>query len=244
MLDQSRLVILDAIDGAGKTTVLNGLKQRFLDQGKQVFDLVEYTKAHHRLPEITEEGIAEAEVLISAEPTHCWVGAAIREEILPLHADRTPGGKLTAQAFALDRAFLFTRIILPFLRAKPGRIVLQDRGVITSFAYQPLQDPSVSLEWLQSLEGNQIELSRSPDLFLLLNIAPATALERINSRGLRVDQDIFEKASFQERLVARYRDAYVLASYRAGGTQIQEIDASQTPDRVTDDAWQEIQKVL
>lgn len=225
--DEGRFIVIDAGDGAGKSTAIKAMVDLLASRGRKIFDLVAYTKEHHRLPEIDEPELAEADTLISAEPTYCWVGSAIREEIIKAHADRMHDGNTAALAFSLDRQMLFGRVILPFLRAKPGRIVLQDRGVITSLAYQPLQDPALTLDWLASLDGNRLELSRVPDLFLYLNVDAEVAMQRLAGRGEKTDQQIYENLEFQRKLAARYRDPEVLKPYADGGSRIVEIDASQ-----------------
>ncbi len=229
-MNQGKLIIVDAIDGAGKSTVINSVAEWLKGQGLTVFDLQAYQKEHHALP---EGETIDADVLISAEPTYSWVGAAIRHEIIKSHSGRSYHGRATAEAFALDRQVLFTRVILPFLSAKPNRWVIQDRGVITSLAYQPLQDERVTMDWLLSLEGNRAELSRPPDLLLLLRLTPDEAMQRLASRTHKIDGDIYENPTFQERLALRYRDPSVLAPYTSAGTKIIEIDASQSPENVS-----------
>lgn len=228
-MNQGKLIIVDAIDGAGKSTVINGIAEQLKGQGRTIFDLQAYQKEHHALP---EGETIDADVLLSAEPTYCWVGSAIREEIIKSHSGRSYHGRAAAEAFALDRQVLFTRVILPFLSAKPDRWVIQDRGVITSLAYQPLQDERITLDWLLSLEGNRAELSRPPDLLLLLRLTPEEAMQRLAGRAHKVDGHIYENPTFQDRLALRYRDPAVLAPYASAGTTIREIDASKSPEDV------------
>lgn len=239
--DGSTLVIVDAIDGAGKYTTVKAMADQLARTGLRIFNLSEYMRTNHRLPEINETIIEEADVLISSEPTLCWIGAAIRDEIVHTHTDRAWSARTAAEAFALDRWVLFSRLIIPFLKARPNRYVLQERGVVSSLAYQPLQDPSVTLEWMLSLEGNRVELSRPPDLLLLLRLTSTEAMRRISGRGDKVDGHIYEETSFQERLIARYRDPAVLEPYVRAGTKIVEIDASRSPEEVGESACKELQ---
>lgn len=234
------LVIVDAIDGAGKYTAIKAMSEYLGAQGKKIFNLSEYTQREHRLPTVDEPGICDADVLISSEPTFCWIGAAIREEIIKAQVGRSYHARAAAEAFALDRQVLFTRVILPFLQAKPDRFVLQERGVISSLAYQPLQDNTVTIDWLLSLEGNRAELSRPPNLLLLLRLSSEEAMKRLEGRFNKVDGHIYEELPFQERLIARYRDPEVLKPYQNLGTRIVEIDANQSPEAV----GQEVCRVL
>ncbi len=238
MTHPGTLIILDAIDGAGKYTAIKAMAEHLTSQGKKIFNLSEYAQREHRLPNVDEPDIVDADVLISSEPTFCWIGAAIREEIIKTQTGRSYHARAAAEAFALDRQVLFTRVILPFLQAKPGRYVLQERGVISSLAYQPLQDTSVTVDWLLSLEGNRAELSRPPNLLLLLRLTSDEAMKRIGGRTNKIDGHIYEELSFQERLIARYRDPHVLKPYQDLGTRIVEIDATQPPEAVGKDVCQ------
>lgn len=230
MSQQGLFIVVDAIDGAGKSTALQAISKHLESKGKRLFDLVAFQKEHHRLPELAE--LADVDVLLSAEPTYSWAGLAVREELIKAHADRVHSGKVTAEGFSLDRYVLFSRVVLPFLNERPGRVVIQDRGVITSLAYQPLQDPSITLEWLQSLSGNALELSRPPELLFLLRITPEEAMERLSKRTEKQDGVVFENTDFQARVAMQYRSEAVLAPYKNGGTKVIEIDATQTPEQV------------
>lgn len=247
MNDRSRFIVIDAIDGAGKSTVIHAMTDWLKQQNLKIFDLVEYQKIHHRLPdpETKEETLLhEADVLLTAEPSYSWIGSAIREEIIKTHSGYSYHGRSAAEAFALDRQVLFTRVILPFLNERPNRWIIQDRGVISSLAYQPLQDERVTLEWLLSLEGNRAELARPPELLLLLRLAPEEAMQRLGNRAEKIDGHIYETASFQEKLAQRYRDPAVLAPYREAGTRIIEIDASRSPEEVGKSACEALASLI
>lgn len=244
MASQGHLIILDAIDGAGKSTATRAMADAFLKRSLRIFDLVGYMKEQGRLPEINDAGIREADVLLSAEPTYCWVGTAIRDELIREHPNRSYDGFAAAYGFALDRQILFSRVILPFLQARPDRWVIQDRGVISSLAYQPLQDERITLEWLLTLPGNKLELSRAPDLLLLLRLSPEEAMHRLNDRDANTDPQVYENYQFQAKLAARYRDLQVLAPYKEAGTRIVEIDASQDQIHVGQDVVRELETLF
>jgi dTMP kinase len=219
MPTKGTLIVIDAIDGAGKGTVMDALE------------------AHLRM--------TGRDYLRVAEPTHDGIGKVIRDELIATHDDgRTYSGRSAAMAFALDREVLYKKIVLPFLAETPNRVVIQDRGVISSLAYQPLQDASVTLDWLLSLEGNRVELSRSPDLFLVLRLDPAEAERRLAGRTEKRDNSVYERTDFQERLAARYRDPDVLKPYRDAGTLIVEIDASQSKEDVAQACLNALQPIL
>ena len=182
-------------------------------------------------------------VRLSAEPTYCWVGKAIRDDLLRPHSNRTYDGRVLAQAYSLDRLELFSRVVIPFLQNNPNRWVIQDRGAITSLAYQTVQDPTITPEWLMTLDGNRLELTRPPELLLLLRLTPEAALARLAGRTDKQDDAIFETPSFQEQVAAQYRNPAVLKPYADAGTRIVEIDATLPPEEVIRNAIREIEAI-
>ncbi|KKW28225.1 MAG: hypothetical protein UY72_C0080G0013 [Candidatus Uhrbacteria bacterium GW2011_GWD2_52_7] len=194
------LIVVDGMDGAGKGTLLNALQQR----------------------------IAHRKHLVATEPTFRFVGSVIREELIANHSGFAYSGKTVATAFALDRDMLYSRMILPYLAEHPDSVVLQDRGLITSLAYQPLQDAEVTIEWLLSLHGNQVELSRPPDALVILHLDPEVARQRLLARRDKNDKAIFEQIEFMRCVAARYRDPTVVAPYVERGTRVVHVDAERS----------------
>jgi dTMP kinase len=204
-------VLIEAIDGAGKGTVIRGLTEHF---------------ANKALP-----------ILRVCEPAHHSLGSIIRDELIKKHADgRTYPGKMIAEAYAIDRAILFNTSILPFKLANPRGIILQDRGLFSSLTYQPLQDPTLGSDFLLSLEGNQLELNNPPTVLLILNLSPETAAQRLAGRTEKNDQSVFEEGSFQDKLINRYQDEDLRKIYKNKGVTVIDINAEQTPEKVLSDA--------
>jgi len=212
-------IVIESIDGAGKGTV-----------GPII------------LAELAKRG---RETLSVAEPTHAGIGKFIREEIIFKHVDgHSYSGLVTAQMFAIDREVLYTETILPWKNAHPEGVVIQDRSVLSSLAYQPLQDPEVKLEWLLELRGNQIELANAPDVLFILRIDPEEAKRRLAARIDKQDNSVFEKDEFQKALAERYLDPVIQAPYRAAGTKILVIDAGGTREEVAERVKQALSSVL
>lgn len=212
-------ILIESIDGAGKGTVIPVILEELAQRGK--------------------------EILHVAEPTHEGIGKFIREEIIFAHADgHRYSGLVTAQMFAIDREVLYTQKILPWKSEHPEGVVVQDRGALSSLAYQPLQDAEVRLEWLLELRGNQIELANAPDALFILHIDPSEAQRRLTARTDKQDNSVFEKRDFQEKLAARYLDATVQAPYRAAGTKIIVIDAGGTREEVAARVKEALNSVL
>lgn len=213
------LIVVEAIDGGGKGNVVDGLEAFLRGQG--------------------------LEVLRVAEPTSIGLGKFIREELTAKHADgRTYPGTVTAKAFAMDREALYKEKVLPFLAEDGNRVVLQDRGVLSSFVYQPVQDSAVTLDWLLSLDGNKLELSRPPDLLLVLRVDAAVAMQRLAGRIEKNDNSIFERSDFQEQVAARYRDPVLLAPFTERGTRVVEINSGQPKEAVVADAIDAVRQIL
>ena len=231
--DQGTFIQVDGIDGAGKSTLLSAACAWAEQRHMRIFDVVAWSKQEKRLPTLQEVG--DADLLLTAEPSHAWIGAAIRDEIIrngtPYHA------RFAAQAFALDRGVQYRRLVLPFLQSRPNRWVLQDRGLLSSLAYQPLQsqqevatDPSqqaVTIEWLLELDGNRIALDDPPDIFVFLDVDARLAQERLAGRTAKIDDHRFDAFEFQHALASRYRDPTVSAPLTSRGTQLAIINGAQ-----------------
>lgn len=102
-----RFIVLDGVEGAGKSTQLTRLAEALRD--------------------------ADEEVVLTFEPGGTPVGSAIREVLLsPLHPDITPLTEIFL--FCASRAQHCDRVIRPALGE--GRVVLCDRFSAATFAYQ------------------------------------------------------------------------------------------------------------
>jgi thymidylate kinase len=229
-------VMIEGIDGSGKSTVLNACRAWAEERGSVFFDVVAFSEREGRLPSVDEVG--DATGLITAEPTFCWTGKAIREEIIAKHEVRGTSdvgrytGWETAQAYALDRLVLFRRLVIPFLQNHPDRIIFQDRGLGSSLAYQPLQDPTLTTERLLEISGNGQTIAFPPSLLLLIRTEAAAAMARLAKRTEKQDDVIFEEPDFQSKLVTRYLSEEVLGPFKRIGTKIAEIDGNLGIDAV------------
>ncbi|MFA6447183.1 MAG: hypothetical protein WCW31_02895 [Patescibacteria group bacterium] len=244
-------VVVEGIDGSGKSTVLNACRDWAKSLGKQnFFDVVAFSQEHHRLPEMDE--IGDADVLLTAEPGFCWTGSAIRDEIIAKrdsrhvtrdtkdesqvtnHESQEPrySGLETAEAFSLDRLVLFRKIIIPFLQGHPDRMIFQDRGLGSTLAYQPLQDVSLSTELLVKLSGNAQTLAFNPTLLILIRTEAAAAMARLANRTDKKDDHIFEVPDFQQKLAIRFLSDDVLGPFKQAGTIVSEVDGNSGIEQV------------
>ncbi len=227
-------IVIEGIDGSGKSTVSSACEAWAKKRGASFFNVIEFSEREHRLPSLAEVG--DATGLLTAEPTFCWTGKAIRDEIIAKHeGDTAPryDGWETAHAFAADRLVQFRRIIIPFLQNHPERIVIQDRSLASSLAYQPLQDKRLSTERMMELPGNQQTVAFYPTLLLLIRTEAAAAMARLETRTEKQDGVIFEEEDFQKKLVQRFLSDDVLGPFARAGSKIGAVDGNMSIDEVT-----------
>jgi len=241
---ENRMIVIDSIDGAGKTTAIAAMQKFLEEKGLQSFDVPDFERTHGRLPQENDPAVQSSDLLLIAEPSYSGIGRIIREEIIKNHDNRSYNERSVTQAFALDREVLYRSLVLPFLEQKEGRWVIQDRGLISSLAHQPLQDPQVNTRDIMKLAGNQLEISCAPDILFLLTIDPRIAEKRLTGRTDKKDNHIFEQTDFQQKLAARYRLTEVQKPYRDAKTAIVEIDASKPPETVAEELINHLKPLL
>lgn len=192
-----RFAMIDGIDGSGKSTVLTFFKEELISQNRTVFDLSEAIKNSGRIPTFSE--LPKVEFIFSAEPTHAWVGAAIREEII--RKDAGYGVWYAVEAFALDRAILYKRCLLPALAS--GVKIIQDRGFTSSLAYQSVQG-NLSMQDILNVPGNTLANQHAPDLFIHVDCPVKVAIGRLQKRS-KQDDSLFER----EQMLQKIQKAFV-----------------------------------
>lgn len=165
-------VTLEGGDGAGKSTQAELLEQWLHERGRST--------------------------LRTREPGGTPLGASIRE--LVLHGRGHIDARAEALLYAADRAQHIATVVRPALHA--GTVVLQDRYVDSSIAYQGAG---------RELGGDEIrELSRwatrdlVPDLTVLLDLDVAEGRRRLDAARGRFDRLEAEAAAFHERVRRTY----------------------------------------
>lgn len=166
------LLAFEGGEGAGKSTQIRLLAERLRAEGR--------------------------DVLVTHEPGATPLGAGIRE--LLLHRDDVVSPRAEALLFAADRAQHVDAVIVPALRA--GRIVITDRYVDSSLAYQGAG---------RELTVDEVfRLSRwathglRPDLTVLLDVPADVGLARAGDRG-KADRLERESIAFHERVRRGFR---------------------------------------
>ena len=198
-------LMIDGIDGCGKSTIHSAWAGYLAGQGKSVFNIKSYCKTHGKLP--TLEEVMVADVIVTAEPSIVGIGAVIREELIRTQAPYA--GRSVAEAFSLDRLVLYTRLIIPLLEAK--KLIIQDRGVSTSLCFQPIQDSTLTRETVSALEGNALALKYRPDVLIIADVPVEAAVARMGARIAKQDDAKFEQASFMQQA----RDIYLSSDFQS-----------------------------
>jgi dTMP kinase len=180
MRRRGRFVVLEGLDGAGTTTQAALLAESLRRTG-------------HR-------------VVLTREPSEGPVGTLLRQALGG--RPRRLGGRTLSEAtlallFAADRLDHIASLVEPALAS--GAVVVSDRYVLSSFAYQGrVLDPA----WVQSLNAK----APIPDLTLFLEVRPPVAAARRRRRGGR--KELFDDARTQTA-VARAYGAVVARHKRA-----------------------------
>lgn len=174
---EGHFIAIEGIDGAGTTTQANRLAAVLRKRG---------------LP-----------LLTTHEPTDGPVGALIRQVLNGRVVVTGPAGSTSlgwstlALLFAADRLDHLQAEIIPNLM--DGVTVITDRYDASSIAYQGIVSGDAAVtEWIRTINAR----ARRPDLTIILDVSPETALERRRFRGNR--PDLFEEEELQRRLARFY----------------------------------------
>jgi len=151
-------------------------------------------------------------VVITDEPTNGATGRIIKRVLigklkLPIAAE--------ALLFAADRAQHISEVIKPAL--KTGKVVLNERYVSSSLAYQSAR--GLSINWISSINKHAL----MPDLGILIDVPVDIAFARIKS-SRRLDE--FER---NLRLQERVRQNYLHIARRE---RLKKVDNTRSCDEV------------
>jgi len=174
------------------------------------------------------------EVVVTREPGGTGIGEKIRSLILaPKNTEMSETTEMLLYASA--RAQLVNELIEPAIKA--GRIVICDRFVDSSYAYQGF-GRGIDLRTIEGI--NEVALNGiKPDLTFFFDIDPKTALlRRIATTGAdRIEKEAFD---FHVRVYNGYRDLARIYTERIktidGNRSVEEIfeEVKGWLDRMTD----------
>jgi len=153
-------IAFEGLDGSGKSTHIRLLANKLKERGY--------------------------DSLITAEPTTTSIGQLITDSI----QDTQSKVPLVTEAllFAADRFNHLKYVIEPAVRA--GNVVLCDRYVHSSIAYQGAQQ--LSIKWIKAIN----RFASKADLSIYLDITPEVGLERIQGRK----KTVFEVLPLQKKI--------------------------------------------
>ncbi len=189
-MSAGRFIVLEGIDGSGTTTQAARLAGSLRDAGHAVVS--------------------------TREPSDGPIGLVLRQAL----TRRLVGlsDRVLALLFAADRLDHLASVVEPALAA--GKVVVSDRYVLSSLAYQGMRLPP---SWVESLNA----AARAPDLTLFLEVDPRTAARRRHGRG--GPEEIFD-ADAVPRAVARAYARVVRKHARA--QRVVRVDGRGAPDEV------------
>ncbi|MEB3318945.1 MAG: dTMP kinase [Cyanobacteriota bacterium] len=165
MATRGRFVVLEGIDGCGKTTQIQALQEWLPRSGL--------------LP--PHKGL-----VVTREPGGTPFGEALRDLLLHPPADQVPGERAELLLYAADRAQHVAKRIAPSLAA--GHWVLSDRYSGSTEAYQG-HGRGLPLEAIRQLE-RFATVGLQPDLTLWLDLPLEEALRRRrHRRGDRIEAE-------------------------------------------------------
>ena len=167
-LAEGRLITLEGIEGAGKSSHMQFIAEKLQQAGK--------------------------EILLTREPGGTELGEGIRELLLKNNEEAMSEETELLLMFAA-RAQHVQQLILPALAE--GKMVICDRFTDSSYAYQG-GGRGISTEKISQLEAWLFSGALSgfkPDLTLLLDLSVETGLSRARARG-EADRFEIETVSF------------------------------------------------
>jgi dTMP kinase len=202
------LIVLEGLDGAGTTTQVERLAAALRAEGHSV--------------------------LTTREPSDGPVGVQIRQALTGRLV--LPGGagplapETLALLYAADRTDHLRAKVLPALEA--GQVVLSDRSVLSSLAYQ---GASLPLKWVESINAFAVPA----DLTLFVGVSIEVAARRRAARG--GPEELFDAEEKQRRISKQYEAAIRLRGKRE---HVVRIDGDQTVEAVTAECLVQVHKLL
>lgn len=200
-------VVFEGIDGSGTSTQIELLKKR---------------KEADRF-------------CFTAEPTSLPTGKFLRS-MLKGEVELSP--ITSAYLFAADRAeHLYSKNSdFPGIEqlCTNGKIVISDRYVFSSLAYQSV---TVGKDLPQMLNST----FPLPQLLFFFKIDPKISLARVDTRG---EREIYEKADFLEQTEERYQNLVDEYTKKEPQMKIVTLDATKTKEEIEKLIWEELSGLL
>jgi dTMP kinase len=162
------------------------------------------------------------DAIYTAEPSSGKIGRFIKKHCL--HGDKRGSGVVEALLFAADRFEHVENTVLPAL--KKGRIVVSDRYVYSSLAYQGAT--GLELEWIERINEHAVR----PDLAIFIDVEPETVVQRLKPR-----KSIMENLETQRKV----REVYVKFVKKG---ELVRVDGNKSKGEVAVDLADVVQRFL
>ncbi|MGA2478997.1 MAG: dTMP kinase [Spirochaetia bacterium] len=192
-----RLIVLEGLDGAGTTTQMRLLSER-----------------------LTRDGKPHA---ATWEPTDGPIGQLLRSI---LARDTRAHPRSIALLYAADRnEHLYAPVIGMEARAKKGEIVICDRYLFSSLAYQSVE---CGIEYVAALNA----AFPLPQSLLFIDTPVEVCQERLVERG---KAELYDSFDFQSRV----RESYLMAieRFRTSGMHISVLDGDRPAGIIHGEVW-------
>jgi dTMP kinase len=146
-------ITVEGLEGAGKSTAMNFLREIFTEKGHSV-DLVR-------------------------EPGGTPMAEDLRDILKSVKLKEKISSKTEAMLFYAAREQLYTNFVIPSI--EKGNLVISDSGYPRSHAYQGTSDEM--RKFLKVLDDNIVHNQLKTDLILFMDVEPEIGLERARGRG-------------------------------------------------------------
>ncbi len=180
-----------------------------------------------------KEVFSDDELEITAEPTSLETGKFLRR-LLKGEFEADP--KTAAFLFAADRCEHIWGKGGVYEKCESGKIVVSDRYIFSSLAYQGVSAGTALPEKLN-------EDFPLPRLLFYFKINPEVSLKRVLSRGGNLE--IYEKLEYQKQTAANFDR--VIGEYdgtpKGSGMKVITIDAEKTPEEIHQIILKEIESL-
>ncbi|MGB9854503.1 MAG: dTMP kinase [Candidatus Bathyarchaeales archaeon] len=180
-------ICIEGLDGCGKTTQAKILVNRLRNKGY--------------------------DSLYTAEPSRGKIGSFIRRYCL--HGGKRVSSVVEALLFAADRFEHVEKEVIPNL--KKGKIVVSDRYVYSSFAYQGAT--SLNLDWIKTVNEHAL----TPDLAIFIDVKPEIVVQRLKP-----------KKSVMENLVTQRKVREVYLKFVESG-ELVKVDGNKSKREVAEE---------
>lgn len=208
-------VTFEGIDGCGKTTLIEGLKDGLLKS-----TMIEHDPWYGA-------GLFNGFV-ITREPGGSSIGKDIRAILMGEREERL-SSRAEVHLFLADREQHLSTLIVP--KSKMGTLVLCDRYADSTIAYQRF-GRNLNIDFVDPYCGVQ------PDLTFWIQVDPEEALRRMSSRKGEVTRFDAEALDFHRRVDEGYQHIA-----KRNPSRVHRLDGTRAPEDLVLEAWATIVNV-